>query len=281
MKTLFVIVLLRGPPQFPIFDFKAQGVVYYEAIKAVYLDLVRQGKVTKDVTLLGQSYGGFLGSIIFAVDSEKKTPLFNKGLQAYSPPFDFVKTFKKLDDLLKEAKKDETFGNVPSYLLTALQINRLETDKDVTQRIKDKSLGLFTDYGLKKKLERTLVAFNDNVKDLGLPKRIVEKRKVLKELTFEEGLSLIDTVGYENIKLSQERSLSYWVFKAIQNGQNNIRILSAADDLINGPLNPKINRSNHLMLLPSGGHVGYKRFLWFDKLLIKVNSRKILESKGL
>ena len=263
---------VKRSPQFPFFDFKFQGMVYYEAIKEIHSDLLKKGKITDDIVLLGQSYGGFLGSIIFALDSEQKIPLFNRGLQAYSPPFDFVGTFEKLDHLLKEAKKDETFGNVPSYLMTAIQINRVEEDKDVTQRLKEKSLGVFIDFGLKKKLERTLIAFNDRVKSIELPEEIVARKRFLKELTFEEGLSLIDSKGYENLKLSQERYLSHWIFKAIENGQSNIRVLSSADDVINGALNPKLLNTNHLMLLPSGGHLGYKRLMWFDRLLIKVHS---------
>ncbi len=264
---------VKRSPQFPFFDFKIQGMVYYEAIKSIHSDLFKQGKVTNDITLLGQSYGGFLGSIIFAIDSEEEVPFFNKGLQVYSPPFDFVRTFEKLDDLLIDAQKDETYGNIPSYLMTAIQINRVEKDEDVSKRLKEKSLGVFVDYGLKKKLEKTLMAFNDEIKSLGFPKDAAAKRKFLKELTFQESLRLIDSRGYERLKLSQERDISYWIFKAIGNGRNNIRILSSADDVINGALNRRLSETNHLMVLPSGGHVGYKRLLWFDQLLIQVHSK--------
>ena len=34
-------------------------------------------------------------------------------------------------------------------------------------------------------------------------------------------------------------------------------------------------RDKSFMILPSGGHFGYKRLLWFDKLLIKIFSLKV------
>ena len=257
-------------PNIPFFDLEAQGKAYYDAIKNIHSDLFEKGKVNRDVILFGQSYGGFLGSIIYALDSEEKVPLFNKGLQVYSPPFDFVRTFEKLDLLLDEAKKDKTFGNIPSYLMTTFQINKLEKDEEVTQRLKKKSVGVFADYGFKKKLEKMLLAYNGNVKSLGFPEGRLAKRKLLSELSFNESLNLIDPKGHEKLRRGQKRKLSYWVFKAIKNGQNDIRILSSADDVINDEVNPKLRGTNYLIMLPSGGHFGYKRLLWFDRFLIKV-----------
>lgn len=262
-------------PKFPFFDLKTQGMAYYDAIKKVHSELYKMGKVNNDVILFGQSYGGFLGSIIYALDSEEKNPLFNKGLHVYSPPFDFVKTFKKLDLLLVEAKKDRAFGNVPSYLMTTFQVNKVTKDEEVTQRLKDKSLGVFADFGFKKKLERMLVSYHEKVKSLGFPEGWQAQRKFLTDLTFEESLSLIDSEGFRDLGLSQESKLSYWIFRAIKNGQDNIRILSSFDDVINESPNSKLRETNHFMILPSGGHFGYKRLLWFDKLLIKIFSLKV------
>tara|TARA_Y100001954_G_scaffold107298_1_gene116498 strand:+ start:5390 stop:6622 length:1233 start_codon:yes stop_codon:yes gene_type:complete len=268
-------------PQFPFFDLKTQGRVYYEAIKKVHQELVKQGKVNQNITLFGQSYGGFLGSIIYALDSAEKAPLFNKGLHVYSPPFDFVKTFEKLDSILDEAKKDKTFGNIPSYLMTSFQINRLEKNDQVGQRIKEKSLGVFADFGFKMKLERMLLSYNSSVKSLGLPEGRAETRKFLEGLTFQDALGLIDSKGFKDLRSSQERKLSYWIFRAIENGRKDIRILSSIDDMINEEVNSKLLATNHLMMLPSGGHFGYKRLLWFDKLLIEVYGQDASEGKSL
>ena len=256
-------------PQFPFFDLKTQGRVYYEAIKKIHGELLKKGKVNHHITLFGQSYGGFLSSIIYAIDSAEDIPFFNKGLHVYSPPFDFVKTFEKLDLILDEAKKDKSFGNIPSYLMTSLQINRLEKNDEVGQRLKEKSLGVFADFGFKKKLERMLISYDRSVKSLGLPEGRIETRTFLEGLTFQEALNLIDSEGFQGLKVSQERKLSHWVFKAIKNGRKDIRILSSVDDVINEEVSPELRKTNHLMMLPSGGHFGYKRLLWFDKLLIK------------
>ena len=267
-------------PQFPFFDLKTQGMAYYDAIKKIQVELQEQGKVNQNVVLFGQSYGGFLGSIIYALDSSEKGSVFNKGLHVYSPPFDFVKTFEKLDLILDEAKKDKTFGNIPSYLMTTLKINRLNKDDQIGQRLREKSLGVFADFGFKKKLERMLLSYNTSVKSLNFPEGRVETRKLLTSLTFKDALTLIDPKGFERLRLSQERKLSYWVFNAIKNGKSNIRILSSVDDVINHEVNPELLASNHLMMLPSGGHFGYKRLLWFDRLLIKVYGQEVLQSKS-
>ena len=78
-----------------------------------------------------------------------------------------------------------------------------------------------------------LVSYHEKVKSLGFPEGWQAQRKFLTDLTFEESLSLIDSEGFRDLGLSQESKLSYWIFRAIKNGQDNIRILSSFDDVIN------------------------------------------------
>ena len=131
------------------------------------------------------------------------------------------------------------------------------------------------------KLERMLLSYNSSVKSLGLPEGRAETRKFLEGLTFQDALGLIDSKGFKDLRSSQERKLSYWIFRAIENGRKDIRILSSIDDMINEEVNSKLLATNHLMMLPSGGHFGYKRLLWFDKLLIEVYGQDASEGKSL
>ncbi|MDC0254463.1 hypothetical protein OAK75_06150 [Bacteriovoracales bacterium] len=262
--------LISRGPKFSFFDAKTQAKAYYEAIKEIHSDLFKKGKVNNDVILFGQSYGGFLGTVMYALDSEAKMPLFNKGLHVYSPPFDFIRAFERLDNLLHEAKKDETYGNLPSYALTAFQIKKIEKEAEITERLKEKSLAVFADYGFKAFLKKMLIAYDKDVKKLEIPESLLGRRKFFEDLTFDKGFSLIDLEGLKKFRLGQERMLSHWVFKAIKNGHSEIRILSSEDDVINDGIDSKLIDSPHLMALPSGGHFGYKRLLWFDRLLVQV-----------
>ena len=266
--------LISRGPEFSFFDARAQGKAYYEAIKNIHSDLYEKGKVSDEVILFGQSYGGFLGSVIYALDSKKDKPLFNKGLHVYSPPFDFTRAFEKLDNLLYEAQKDKTFGNIPSYLLTALQIKNIDKEAEITERLREKSLGVFADYGFKSYLKKMLIAYHEDVNRLEIPETLSRKKEFYEKLTFQKAFSLIDLEGLKNFRSSQERKLSYWIFQAIKNGQDDIRILSAEDDVINDSIDSKLIETPYLMVLPTGGHFGYKRLLWFDKLLIKVYGKE-------
>jgi hypothetical protein len=44
--------------------------------------------------------------------------------------------------------------------------------------------------------------------------------------------------------------------------------------MINDGIDPILRGSSYMMMIPTGGHFGYRQSLWFDQLLVKVFEKK-------
>ena len=272
-ENLFYHDAIKRGPLFNLFNTEKQAKVYFDAAQRIHTKLLDEGKVNNQVTLLGQSYGGFLASVMFNQEtaqlSKKKAHFFNGGLHIYSPPFNFARSIELFDEILLEAKKNKTFGSFPKYVLTHFEINKIDYEFEISEDLRRRALPLFVDYGFKTYMEKTLEAIEKvRVKNI-LPKMKKEKKEFFKNLSFGEAFSLMDTEAFNHFKRSEEKLLVYWIKKAIQKGRDNIRILTSLDDMINDEVDPELVNSPHMLIIPNGGHFGYRQMPWFDKLLIK------------
>ena len=132
-----------------LFDIEKQAKAYFDASQKIHKELFAKGKVNHQVTLLGQSYGGFLASVMFnqeALNSQKQNDhFFNGPLHIYSPPFNFARSIELFDEILFEAKKDDTFGSFPKYMLTHVKVSRVDGEVEITENLKQRALPLFDD----------------------------------------------------------------------------------------------------------------------------------------
>ena len=227
------------------------------------------------MSLLGQSYGGFLASVMFNLDEKVqdqkkgKAPFFNGGLHVYSPPFNFIRSIELFDEILSEAKKEKSFGNIPNYVVTHFRVGQINKESDISPKLKRTTLPLFIDFGFKSYMDKTLEELERLKSDTFLPKNRKARKAFLKNLTFEEGFRLIDEEGFNRFRESEKRYLFYWVKKAIEKGRGPIRILSSHDDMINDEVDGELMGRPQMLTIPTGGHFGYRQTAWFDQLLIK------------
>jgi hypothetical protein len=267
----------RGP-LFNLLDAKAQAKAYFEAAKAIHKHLHQEGKVNHDVALIGQSYGGFLASVMFDLDATNSKKLkdnfFKEGLHVYSPPFDFSRSVERFDEILKEAKKDKFFGRHISYIATHFKVSQVDKESEISPRLRSRSLSLFIDFGFRFYLQKTLESIQRLKGTTFIPRKKGNKKKFFENLTFRQAFYLMGPADFLNFTKSEERTLSFWIKSAIKKGRNNIRILSSQDDMINDGIDPILRGSSYMMMIPTGGHFGYRQSLWFDQLLVKVFEKK-------
>ena len=272
-ENIFYYKAINKGPLFDLFNIKTQAKAYLEAVQKIRLKLFKQGKVNNQVTLIGQSYGGFLASAMFSLDNKLSERLnedfFTGGLHVYSPPFDFFESIKIFDNLLSKAKQDKAFGSFTKYLLTYMELGKIDDESEITEILRQKALPLFVDYGFRIYIDDTLESINNLKGGKILPKSRKKRVEFLKNLSFTDAFQIVDDVTFDHFKNSQERKLSYWIQKAIQKGRDNIRILSSDDDMINAEVDPNLIDTPHFLTIPHGGHFGYRQMAWFDELLIK------------
>lgn len=272
-ENIFYYKAIKREPLFNLFNIEIQAKAYLDAVQKIHLKLFKQGKVNDQVTLIGQSYGGFLASAMFSLDDEvsegQDSVFFNGGLHVYSPPFDFSKSIEIFDKMLFKAKKDKGFGSLTKYLLTYMELGKIDDEAEITESLRKKALPLFIDYGFRIYIDDALESINDLKGGKLLPKARKERAEFLKNLSFAEAFHIVDEVAFDNFKNSQERKISYWIKKAIQKGRDNIRILSSDDDMINTKVDTDLIDTPYLLTIPHGGHFGYRQMAWFDELLIR------------
>ena len=272
-ENLFYHEAIQRGPLFNVFDSKKQAKAYYDAAKKIHKDLFAEGKVSNKVTLLGQSYGGFLASVMFGLEAlqsqSQNDHFFNGGLHIYSPPFNFVRSIELFDEILFKAQKNKTFGSLPKYIATHFKISRIDNEFEISEELRGMALPLFADYGFKSYMVQTLETLEKLRGEDVFPKNKKKRREFFKNISFKEAFNLVDSKAFKNFQNSEEKYLSFWIKKALKKGRDDIKILSSLDDMINDEIDPDLADGPYMMTIPHGGHFGYRQMPWFDELLIK------------
>ena len=79
----------------------------------------------------------------------------------------------------------------------------------------------------------------------------------------------MDSKAFKILKEVRKSYLSIGLKRLLKKGRDNIRVLTSLDDMINDEVDPELVNSPHMLIIPNGGHFGYRQMPWFDKLFIK------------
>lgn len=231
-----------------------------------------EAKIVKvsSIVVVGTSYGGFIAGII--TGSKRKWRSLHKKTFVISAPRYLLKSMKRIESfIVKGIENLSTYKVVEFYKMFSKVLMvyfggpaKSYTDKDVLsevqsfvvmhgfQRLFIESLE-YCHRVLGKKTYKLLENVGDSDVYLELKKKVrfsdYSKKylsKVRSRLKGEDG-DLLNWVKNKNAK------------------QTDVRILTTRDDWINA--SGVWPESNAIMVLPRGGHFGFRGGIWFDKLM--------------
>lgn len=253
-------------PRFLPGDFQAEARVLLAVIRNVR-DRLGPRQI-ESINIVGESYGAVLSAVAAALDAESKAPLIDGNVTLFSPPVDVRLSLPLMDQLL-DANEDTYREHCRKRGMWAvLDVIRAKVMEDIRPRTKECVESLLVFEGFHKWLKalaRGLV--KHKLVDPALAERYDSRAlQTIRFTTFERDFT---PANYERI-LEGEGSLPYWVSRAERAGFTRIRILAAMNDFLNKPWQWEELAglgSRRLLLLPTGGHLGYIGLPWFQTML--------------
>ncbi|WP_127716871.1 hypothetical protein [Halobacteriovorax sp. HLS] len=218
--------------------------------------------------LVGVSYGGFISAAVSALNSEQNNPLQLIDTTIISPPIDFSKTLKNLDSLVLRNKETLKLNLYKLYSRYS-KICKFENDSNASKETLQIAEGLVIRGGFFDELINSVTKF-DSIFELKLvPGRIFRKlsrsyREWRYSFTFKK---YFQTYAPDNLRVieSEKGNLYYWKNRAIESGYDNFRFLIAKNDFLNSQ--EDIEQNEDTIILPTGGHFGFRHLPWFSNFL--------------
>lgn len=253
---------------------KAIGDTYYEG-RAIFAliqkahEYLRERKIAGEYSrLVGVSYGGFVSTVVSALNVEAGDPINLKDTTVISPPLLFSKTLQNLDTLVIRNNKYIKM-NLLSLLSKFKKVCKLDSDQFADPKILRSAEGLVIRGGFFDDLITSVTKYNKIFSLAKVPGYFFgllsrRYRKWKHSFTFEKYFKEFAPENLEIIR-SEFGSLYYWKKRAQKNGYDNFRVVLTKNDFLNNF--EDIRHDKDTIVLPTGGHYGFRYLPWFSKLL--------------
>jgi hypothetical protein len=279
-STFADAVTAMNPTFFPG-DLAQEATMHHQVIQSVIHTRIGPANVT-GATLVGLSYGSFLGAVLKAQDAGLEHPLINGPVLLLNPPFDILHSMNNLDRYVREAHEQgdtHCFSAIRPWKVTdfARLLGQGFLNPDASTASIDESCakGMLSVLGFQGRLEHAAEQLSDSREDVRL------SRHEIRNITFDTYINRIARVP----NLMGDSRLSHWLGLAKDRGFDRFLILGSSDDFINTGYDLRDDPSEfyspeHMMMVPTGGNTGLrsagsnarscKSGLWFDCLLDRI-----------
>lgn len=250
---------INARPNYKPGEFLKEAHTLYRAIKRIVLSYKMRGILLDNrVRLLGVSYGALMSAIISTLDAQDAN-IITEGTTLISPPLDFNQALKRMDRYIEETTSEfggmGTSGKLYRFLRVCFFDNFDQRDKWA------KAVTIIA--GFQELLVNSIKVWREvNGLDQNIP---------YQDPNWEETFKFADYLDWyapevEAMLQLPEAKLHHWVDQSRQLGKS-IRILAAEDDWLNEPNEWSDFYSDQVIILPNGGHYGFRKLLWFEKFL--------------
>lgn len=236
-------------------NFMAEADLIYNFIDEVRFMI--PSELVTSTHLMGASYGGFLAAVIAEKDSREKERMFDGTITIFSPPIKLDDSLELLDSLTSEVGSEKPKMNWVEKMLLVTDMMFTQKGSRPDSPALQVSSVFVLQVGFKENLRNLLQILNETY-DLKWSNREIE----------ETGFKRYFETYAKDVRNATKRRnvlLNYWVNRAVMNNSH-VRVLTTENDFINTPRALRslhLNREN-LLTLPSGGHMGYFAFDWYE-----------------
>jgi hypothetical protein len=250
---------ITAKPNYKPGDYLKEAKTLYRAIKRIVLSYKMRGILKQDqVQLLGVSYGALMSSIITVLDSNDAN-IINGGTTLISPPLNFKKALERLDSYIEDTSDKFSgmywSGKLYKFLRVCFSSGFKKRDEWA------KGMTIYS--GFQEYLVNSIKAWR---KVNGLKEDLpYQNPKWERTFKFEHYLDWYASDVKAKLDLP-EAELQYWVNQARTNGKP-VRVLAAVDDWLNVPEEWQDFYEDQVIILPNGGHYGFRKLQWFEKFL--------------
>lgn len=244
-------------------NFIKEAEAFYFIFKDFLKVLRSKGFTVNHISIAGGSYGALTAAIMLDLDSNEDK-LFKKATM-FSPPFNFLRSFQRLDNYIDTFSNHYTLFPITTNWYTAWSGCKV---KKLSQKQLTKLGALVIYHGFQSNLVKTIFAYE---KSLGvdltpdsffgwLRSRFRNWRKSVKTIP----LISAHMQDFNKIFKKPYIDLKYWLDRSLdKNPALDLLVLTAEDDFMND-LKSIPNDPNYI-ILKEGGHMGYFPMPWFEK----------------
>lgn len=259
---------LRRGPHFLPGHIEAEAAVLLRATQ-LFIDRVGPMNVTS-VHLVGESYGALLSAAAAALDAESGAPLIDGTVTLFSPPVDMGQTLDRLDRILDDHGPNFINRCRRHLIGSALDFLTANTLADLRIGTQECAGPLAAFLGF----HRGLVGLARNLLSRGLVdpalRSEIDSKETRYAFRFGTYLTKFAPVVREQVE-GGSGDLRRWMRRAQYEGFNRFRVLTSADDFLNDPQQWRaIERTlgpRHVLMLPTGGHLGYLGSSWIQNFM--------------
>lgn len=250
---------INAKPNYKPGEFLKEARTLYRAIKRIVLSYQRRGILKNNqVQILGISYGALMSSIITVLDANDAN-IINAGTTLISPPLNFRKALERLDSYIDDTSDKYAgmywSGKLYKFLRVCFSNGFEKRDEWA------KGMTIYS--GFQEYLVNSIKAWRVvNGLKQDQPYQNPHWEKTFK---FAHYLDWYAPEVKDMLELP-EAELHHWVDQASQYGKP-VRILAAVDDWLNTPEEWQDFYDNQVIILPNGGHYGFRKLPWFEKFL--------------
>lgn len=270
------VVIFPNPLSYDFLEAKAHhlpGDIFNDAkalLNLIYhmeLRISALGVKAGAIKMLGNSYGAFTVAIMKGLDRESRNRISQVTLTA--PPFNIYDSMHALDRYLDEERHRYRIFPLFSYFRNYLSLCRKELGADLSDIFEFKVKAFLIQKGFHSYLASAISQYDKLHGTNYVPGRrrgITSKkyRQWKKNLRFANFVEQFVPDVYHRLA-GDEGALEYWI-----GDDPDVRILTSMDDFINPGVDWFLE--DRVILLPNGGHYGYRGLSWFDEL-IKISHR--------
>lgn len=266
---------IEEKPLYPIGSVVQEGQSLYEAMRFIHEAFSEQDILSGEVKLYGVSYGGFLSVMINALDAESDRPIINGAVTSVSPPFDLAQTLKRLDGFISETQSFIGIG-LFSTLRKGLGLCLLKENESVDSKNIKNAKGLTISSGFHSNLISSLMAYDKAWRLRSVPHARLGSyspvfRRWMKGMSFTKFYETYNPMGLKSIQ-SDEGDLYAWMNRAQAAGSYHARIIVSQDDFLNeNQIMPYDSYNEETIILPNGGHYGFRSLNWYQQFQKKAN----------
>lgn len=243
---------LKHNPSFFPGDIWTEAKMHLELFDYVIDNKIGRDKI-KGVTLVGVSYGAFLGGVVKAYDQKRVRPLIDGPTLLINPPHDMVHSLRTIDRQvsevsLKDGGKCLLNGGLLGIIKAAMKISDYNQSK-----INEACAKYFlTTVGFNLAMKYSVSTLNKS-KNLGL------SAKEIASMTFSKYIEMVAKMKPNDT----DSDLGFWLNEARRFGYEKMLVVNSVDDSINEGNDLSANKYFHfsaqnLITLPTGGHTGLR-----------------------
>lgn len=258
---------IEEKPLYPTGSVVQEGESLYEAMRFVHEAFEEQDILDGKVKMYGVSYGGFLSVMINALDAEHERPIINGEVTSVSPPYHLAHTLERLDELISETQPFIGIG-LFNTVRKGLGLCFLSDNGSVDDQNIKNAKGLTISSGFHSNLISSLMAYDKAWNIRSVPHARWGSyspvfRRWMKAMSFTKYYETYNPQGLQSVR-SDEGDLYAWMNRAQVAGNNLARVIVSQDDFLNDTgVEPFDVRHEETIILPNGGHYGFRSLGWY------------------